>query len=54
MYGPDLNLGQAHITLRLIIPSLANFISRSLDLLELLSPKERSTTDCTGSATICL
>ncbi|MEG3841487.1 hypothetical protein [Microcoleus sp. herbarium14] len=41
------------MTLQLIIPSPANFISRSQDLLELLS-NGRSTTGCTGSATICL
>ncbi|MEG4860068.1 hypothetical protein QUB75_21495 [Microcoleus sp. K1-B6] len=52
MYRPGINSGQAHITLRLIIPSPANFISRSPDLLELLYG--RSTTGSTGSTTISL
>ncbi|MEG4587804.1 hypothetical protein QUA54_21680 [Microcoleus sp. MOSTC5] len=52
MYRPGINSGQAHITLRLIIPSPANFIYRSPDLFELLC--WRSTTACTGATTICL
>ncbi|HSF73277.1 MAG TPA: hypothetical protein VLA84_05725 [Microcoleus sp.] len=52
LYRPGINSGQAHITLQLIIPSRANFISRSPDLLELLYG--RSTTGSTGSTTICL
>ncbi|MEG3849061.1 hypothetical protein QT971_16955 [Microcoleus sp. herbarium19] len=41
------------MTLQLIIPSPANFISRSPDLLDLVDAR-RSTTRCTGSAAICL